>query len=154
VATRFLCCEPWAGGRWVAGTARRPTADGAPQSKHLVEVRYPDAAGIALGMDHLNTHPPAARYEVFPPTEAKRLADTREIHDPPQQGSWLNLAELERSGLSRQGPDRRVPAFATRPAAGMAGQERRTAAGGTMDWRFTTAEARFKLQRLYPSVHE
>jgi hypothetical protein len=154
VANLFLFCEPLAGRRWVDVTERRTKADWAHQIKHLIDVRYPDAEGIALVMDNLNTHTPAALYEVFPPAEAKRLADKLEIHYTPKHGSWLNIAEIELSVLSRQCLDRRVPDFATLAAEVAAWQDRRTAAGGTVNWRFSTEDARIRLKRLYPSLHE
>jgi DDE superfamily endonuclease len=154
VANLFLFCEPLAGRRWVDVTERRTKADWAYQIQELVEVRYPEAEGIVLVMDQLNTHTPAALYEVFPPADAKRLADKLEIHYTPKHGSWLNIAEIELSVLSRQCLDRRVPDFATLAAEVTAWQERRKAAGGTVDWRFTTDDARIKLKRLYPSLQE
>jgi hypothetical protein len=113
VANLFLFCEPLAGRRWVDVTERRTKVDWAHQIQHLVDVRYPDAERIALVMDNLNTHTPAALYEVFPPAEAKRLADKLELHYTPKHGSWLNIAEIELSVLSRQCLDRRVPDCAT-----------------------------------------
>src|SRR5688572_2027411 len=154
VANLFLFCEPLAGCRWVDVTEHRTKADWAHQIKLLVDVRYPDAEGIALVMDNLNTHTPAALYEVFPPAEAKRLADKLEIHYTPKHGSWLNIAEIELSVLSRQCLDRRVPHFATLAAEIAAWQDRRNATGGTVDWRFTTEDARIQLKRLYPSLQE
>jgi DDE superfamily endonuclease len=154
VANLFLFCEPLAGRRWVDVTEHRTKADWAYQIRDLVDVRYPEAEVIVLVMDNLNTHTPAALYEVFPPAEAKRLADKLEIHYTPKHGSWLNMAEIELSILSRQCLDRRVPDFATLAAEVTAWQERRNAAGGAVDWRFTTEDARIKLKRLYPSLHE
>jgi hypothetical protein len=154
VANLFLFCEPLAGRRWVDVTEHRTKEDWASQIQQLVDRRHPQADGIVLVMDNLNTHTPAALYEVFPPAEAKRLADKLEIHYTPKHGSWLNIAEIELSVLSRQCLDRRVPDFATLAAEVAAWQERRNAAGGTVDWRFTTDDARIKLKRLYPSVHE
>jgi DDE superfamily endonuclease len=154
VANLFLFCEPLAGRRWVDVTERRTKADWASQIQELVDVRYPDAECIVLVMDNLNTHTPAALYEAFPPAEAKRLADKLEIHYTPKHGSWLNIAEIELSVLSRQCLDRRVPDFATLAAEVAAWQECRNAAGGAVDWRFTTDDARIKLKRLYPSLHE
>jgi len=152
VANLFLFCEPLAGRRWVDVTAHRTKEDWAHQIQHLVDVRYPEAERIVLVMDQLNTHTPAALYEVFPPAEAKRLADKLEIHYTPKHGSWLNIAEIELSVLSRQCLDRRVPDVATLQAEVAAWQDRRNAAGGAVDWRFTTDDARIKLKRLYPSV--
>ena len=154
VANLFLFCEPLAGQRWVDVTEHRTKVDWAHQIKDLVEGRYPAAEGIVLVMDQLNTHTPAALYEAFSPAEAKRLANKLEIHYTPKHGSWLNIAEIELSVLSRQCLDRRVPDVATLAAEVDAWQERRNAAGGPVDWRFTTADARIKLKRLYPSLHE
>jgi DDE superfamily endonuclease len=154
VVNRFLCCEPLAGRRWVDVTAQRTRRDWAQQIQQLVDVRYPDAEGIVLVMDNLNTHTPGALYDVFPPAEAKRLADKLEIHSTPKHGSWLNIAEIELSVLSRQCLDRRVPDAATLAREVAAWQQRRNAGTCTVDWRFTTADARIKLKRLYPSLQE
>jgi len=152
VANLFLFCEPLRGRRWVDVTEHRTKADWAHQIRELVEVRYPEAECIVLVLDNLNTHTPAALYEAFPPAEAKRLAEKLELHYTPKHGSWLNIAEIELSVLSRQCLDRRVPDFATLAAEIAAWQERRDAAGGAVDWRFTTEDARIKLKRLYPSL--
>jgi hypothetical protein len=154
VMNLFLGCEPLAGQRWVEVTARRTRRDWALQIQQLVDVRYPDAECLVLVMDQLNTHTLGALYDVFPPAEAKRLADKLEIHYTPKHGSWLNIAEIEFSVLSRQCLDRRVPDAATLTREVAAWQERRNAAARPVDWRFTTADARIKLKRLYPSLQE
>ncbi len=154
VVNLFLFCEPLRGRRWVDVTEQRTRTDWAYQIKELVDVRYPAAERIVLVMDNLNTHTPASLYEAFDPTEAKRLAEKLEIHYTPKHGSWLNMAEIELSVLSRQCLDRRVPNFETLQAEVVAWQERRDAAGGRIDWRFSTEDARIKLKRLYPSLHE
>jgi len=154
VVNLFLFCEPLAGQRWVDVTEHRTKADWAHQIKELVDARYPDAERILLVMDNLNTHSPASLYEVFAPAEAKRLADKLEIHHTPKHGSWLNIAEIELSVLSRQCLDRRVPDLETLATEVAAWQARRNAAGGAVDWRFTAADARLKLKRLYPSLQE
>ena len=107
----FMFCEPLQGRRWVDVTERRTKCDWAHQIKELVDERYPEAERIVLVMDNLNTHTPASLYEAFDPTEAKRLANKLEIHYTPKHGSWLNMAEIELSLLSRQCLDRRVPNF-------------------------------------------
>jgi hypothetical protein len=150
----FLGCEPLIGQRWVDVTAQRTRRDWAQQIQQLVDVRYPDAERIVLVMDNLNIHTPGALYDVFPPAEAKRLADKLEIHHTPKHGSWLNIAEIELSLLSRQCLDRRVPDAATLVREVAAWQQRRNAAARPVDWRFTTADARIKLKRLYPSLQE
>ena len=114
-----------------------------------------DIAAV-LVQDNLNTHTPASLYEAFEPAEAKRLADRLEIHYTPKHGSWLNMAEIELSVLSRQCLDRRVPDFQTLKAEVTSWQERRDEMGGKkkIDWRFHTEDARIKLKRLYPSLQE
>jgi hypothetical protein len=154
VVNLFLFCEPLAGQRWADVTARRTRADWAHQIKDLVDIRYPEAERIVLVMDNLNIHGPASLYEAFPPAEAKRLADRLEIHHTPKHGSWLNMAEIELSVLRRQCLDRRLPDLAALQAEVAAWQARRNAADRRIAWRFTTADARITLRRLYPSLHE
>ena len=154
VVNLFLFCEPLAGQRWVEVTEHRAKSDWAQQIKQMVDERYPEAERIVLVMDNLNTHTPGALFEAFPPAEAKRLADKLELHYTPKHGSWLNIAEIELSVLSRQCLDRRVPDFATLAREITAWEERRNTSGGKVDWRFTTEDARIKLKRLYPTIHE
>ena len=154
VVNLFLFCEPLAGQRWVEVTEHRAKTDWAQQIKDLVDVRYPEAERIVLVMDNLNTHTPGALYDAFPPAEAKRLADKLEIHYTPKHGSWLNIAEIELSVLSRQCLERRVADFATLAQEVAAWQQRRNTAGGKVDWRFTAADARIKLKHLYPTIEE
>jgi hypothetical protein len=154
VVNLFLFCEPLQGRRWVDVTERRTKCDWAHQIKELVDERYPEAERIVLVMDNLNTHTPASLYEAFDPTEAKRLANKLEIHYTPKHGSWLNMAEIELSVLSRQCLDRRVPNFEALEAEVAAWQERRDEMGTKIDWRFSAEDARIKLKRLYPSLQE
>jgi len=152
VANLFLVCEPLAGRRRVAVTERRTKADWARVIKDLVDLDYPEAEAIVLVVDNLNTHTPASLYEAFPPEEAKRLADKLEVHYTPVHGSWLNMAEVELSALSRQCLDRRIPDIGTLRAEVAAWQRRRDAAARKVEWRFTTEDARIKLKHLYPSI--
>jgi transposase len=154
VVNLFLFCEPLQGRRWVDVTEQRTRADWAHQIKELVDERYSEAERIVLVMDNLNTHTPASLYEAFDPTEAKRLAEKLEIHYTPKHGSWLNMAEIELSVLSRQCLDRRVADFETLQSEVEAWQERRDAAANKIDWRFRTEDTRIKLKRLYPSLQE
>lgn len=154
VANVFMFVEPLAGRRWVDITERRTKTDWAHQIKELVDLRYPEAERIVLVMDNLNTHTPASLYETFEPEEARRLARKLEIHYTPKHGSWLNMAEIELSVLSRQCLQRRVPDFETLAAEARAWQERRDQKGVRIDWRFSTDDARIKLKRLYPSLQE
>src|SRR5919202_146769 len=151
----FCSASHCAGQALVDVTEQRTKTDSwAHQIKELVDVRYPEAECIVLVMDNLNTHTPASLYEAFEPKEAKRLADKLEIHCSPKHGSWLNMAEIELSVLSRQCLDRRVPDFETLQAEVSAWQERRDATATKIDWRFRTEDARIKLKRLYPSLQE
>jgi len=154
VANVFMFMEPLAGRRWVDITEQRTKRDWAHQLKELVDLRYPEAERIVLVMDNLNTHTPASLYETFEPKEARRLAQKLEIHYTPKHGTWLNMAEIELSVLSRQCLDRRVPDFQRLKAEAQAWQERRDEKGGKIEWRFKTEDARIKLKRLYPSLQE
>jgi hypothetical protein len=154
VVNLFLFCEPLQGKRWVDVTEQRTRTDWAHQIKELVDVRYSQAERIVLVMDNLNTHTSASLYEAFEPAEARRLAEKLQIHYTPKHGSWLNMAEIELSVLSRQCLDRRVPDFEILQAEVAAWQERRDAAANKIEWRFSTEDARIKLKRLYPSLQE
>ncbi len=154
VVNVFLACEPLRGWRHVTVSDRRTRADFAHCIQELVDVHYPDAERIVLVLDNLNIHSPASLYETFAPAEAKRLADKLEIHYTPRHGSWLNMAEIELSILQRQCLDRRLGDRATMEQAAAAWETARNAAGRRIDWRFTTDDARIKLKRLYPTVHE
>ena len=152
VANVFLATEPLRGWREHLVSAQRTRLDWAGFIAHLANDVYPDAAQLVLVLDQLNTHSPAALYEAFPPAEAKRLADRLEIHYTPKHGSWLNIAELELAVLERQCLRQR---FGHRPAlaaAATAWAARRNAAATTIDWHFTTTDARLKLKRLYPAI--
>jgi hypothetical protein len=119
--------------------------------KALVDVHFPEAELIRVGLDNLNTYKPAALYAAFPPEEARRIARKLEFHHTPKHGSWQNMAEVELSVLSRQCLDRRLLDTATVAAEIGAWQERRNAERATIDWRFTAQDARVKLHRLYPA---
>jgi transposase len=148
----FLFCQPQAGWRHIAVTERRTKVDFAHQMKWLVDERFPDADLIRVVMDQLNTHKPASLYEAFVPEEARRLLKRLEFHYTPKHGSWLNMAEIELSVLSRQCLNRRIPDEETLRQEIKAYEESRNAAQATIDWRFTTSDARVKLHRLYPSI--
>jgi hypothetical protein len=118
----------------------------------LIDVHYPTAEKVVLVMDNLNTHTLAALYEVFPPTEARRLARKLEVHYTPKHGSWLNMAEIELSVLGRQCLDRRIGTLAELEREVAAWQAKRNVSEVGINWRFTTTDARIKLKRLYPSI--
>lgn len=151
IANLFLWYEPLAAKRHVVPTERRTMVDWAHCIKDLVDVHYPDAERIVLVMDNLNTHSPASLYAAFPPAEAKRIADKLEIHPTPTHGSWLNMAEVEIAVLSTQCLDQRTPDLATLTAEVAAWEDERNETATTIDWRFTTKDARIRLKRLYPA---
>lgn len=148
----FMLSEPLAGWRHVAVTQRRTAKDFAEVVRWLAEDVHPEAERIVLVMDNLNTHKLASLYEAFPPEQARRIAERIEVHHTPKHGSWLNVAEIELSVLSRQCLDRRIgSADEVIDAVDVWQTERNDQAVG-VQWRFTTADARIKLRRLYPAV--
>ena len=151
-ANLFVAAEPLAGWRHVEVTATRTRVDWAWFVKRLLDGRYRDAERVVLVMDQLNTHSAGSLYEAFPPEEARRLAARLEVHHTPKHGSWLNMAEIELSCLARQCLDRRVEDAATLRRAAAAWEKDRNRHHRKIDWRFTTADARIKLKRLYPSI--
>lgn len=154
VSNLFIFFEPLAGWRRLTVTDTRTAVDWAQQIKQLLDVCYPHADKIKLVMDNLNTHTPASLYKAFEPVEARRLAERLEIHYTPKHGSWLNMAEIEFSHLSRQCLDRRIPDQDTLRQEVEAWAEQRNQEKAQMSWRFTTEDARIKLRHLYPSINE
>ena len=146
----FLTGEPLAGWRQVAVTERRTMQDFAQQMRWLVAEAYPEADLVRVVLDNLNTHRIASLYETFPAAEARRIAKRLEFHYTPKHGSWLNMAEIEFSVLSRSCLGQRLPDEETlcREVATLVGK--RNAARIIINWRFTTQHARVKLHRLYP----
>ena len=151
-ANLFLWVEPLAGRRHVRVTAQRTKQDWAQCIRDLVDHYYPAAERIVLVVDNLNTHVAAALYETLPAAEARRLWQKLEVHYTPKHGSWLNMAEIELSILSRQCLKRRIPDSDTLTAETAAWERDRNARLSTIAWRFTTPDARIKLHRLYPSL--
>ena len=151
-ATVFLACAPHLGWRAARVTARRTAVDFAVAVRDLVDAAFPRAERIVLVTDNLNTHTPAAFYRTFPPAEARRLLAKLEWHYTPTHGSWLNMAEIELSVLTRQCLDRRLPdgaALARELAAWVA---TRNAAATPIVWRFTLEVARIRLAHVYPEA--
>jgi len=153
-ANLFMAVEPLAGKRTVQVTDRRTKVDWAQFIKFLLLTVYPDAAIVVLVMDNLNTHGIGSLYKAFDPQTARALASRLEIHYTPKHGSWLNMAETELSILSRQCLDRRMDSqeFLCREVTTW--EHDRNTSKCTIDWQFTTADARIKLKRLYPSIQE
>jgi hypothetical protein len=153
-ANLFMLSEPLAGWRHVMVTDRRTAKDFAEVVRWLAEDVYPDADRIVLVMDNLNTHKLASLYEAFPPEQARRLAGRFEVHHTPKHGSWLNVAEIELSVLARQCLDRRIASQDELLRQLEPWEVERNDRAVGVNWRFTTADARIKLKRLYPAVQD
>jgi transposase len=152
VVNLFMIFEPLRGQRQVKVTDRRTKKDFAECMRQLVDSIYPDAERIVLVMDNLNTHKKASLYEAFEPVEAKRIADKLEIHYTPKHGSWLNMAEIEMSVMSRQCLRERTEDIGRLEKEVLLWQQNRNCKGAKVNWRFTTDDARIKLKKLYPSI--
>jgi hypothetical protein len=151
-ANLFMISEPLAGWRHVMVTERRTAKDFAEALRWLAEDVYREAERIVLVMDNLNTHKLASLYEAFPPEQARRIAERFEVHHTPKHGSWLNVAEIELSVLTRQCLDRRIESVEELLKELEPWSEERDDRAVGVNWRFTTADARIKLRRLYPTV--
>jgi hypothetical protein len=151
-ANLFMVSEPLLGWRAIHVTERRTAKDFAEVVRWLVEEVHPDAEKVVLVMDNLNTHKVASLYEAFPPEQARRIVERLEIHHTPKHGSWLNVAEIELSVLARQCLDRRIGDATGLRREVAAWEEERNERGVEVRWRFTTADARIKLRRLYPAL--
>ena len=152
VASVFMLSEALAGKRYVRVRSQRTQVDFAEIIRELCDELYPAAEKIVLVMDNLNTHTIASLYEAFEPVMARRLAEKLEIHHTPKHGSWLNMAEIELSVLSRQCIKdyfENIEQLAERISVW---ERKRNDEQTGIDWRFTTADARIKLRKLYPSI--
>lgn len=154
VANLFMISEPLLGWRHVGVTERRTAKDFAEVLRWLVEDLHPDADRIVLVVDNLNTHDPGCLYEAFDPARARRLAEKLEWHYTPEHGSWLNVAECELAALSSQCLDRRIGSVARLKQVVEAWENERNEREVGVNWRFTTADARIKLRRLYPATQK
>ena len=141
--------ENW---RHVEVTDHRKKVDWAHCMQQLVDVHFPQATTIVVVEDNLNTHDPASLYEVFTPQEARRILNRLEFHFTPKHGSWLNMAEIELSVLIKQCLSRRIATQDTLKREVAAWAQQRNAQYATVDWQFTTTDARIKLKKLYPSI--
>jgi hypothetical protein len=150
-ANLFVFFQPLAGWRKVLMTDRRTKIDFAECMRYLVDEVFPEAESIVLVLDNLNTHTPASLYEAFEPAEAKRILDRLEFHYTPKHGSWLNMVEIEIGVLSGQCLDRSLPDREMLAAEVGAWERSRNEQRATVNWRFSTADARVRLKRLYPN---
>jgi hypothetical protein len=150
----FMFFQPLAGWRHVRVTERRTKLDFAHCMQYLVDELFPEADKIVLVLDNLNTHTPAALYEAFEPAEAKRIWDRLEFHYTPKHGSWLNMVEIEIGVLCDQCLADRIPDEDTLCHEVAAWEKRRNEEQATINWQFTTLDARNKLKRLYPIISQ
>lgn len=152
VCNLFIFFEPLSGWRHLEVTQRRTRKDWAWAMKDLVDVYYPDAECITVVLDNLNTHNGASLYETFEPAEARRIWERLDLHYTPKHGSWLNMAEIELSVFARQCLNRRIPDQDALRHEVAALEAERNRTPSTINWRFTTADARIKLKKLYPVI--
>jgi hypothetical protein len=149
----FMFFAPLSAWRHVKVTDRRTLIDFAHCMRDLVDDFFPNAEVIRVVLDNLNTHKLAALYEAFEPGEARRILERLEFHFTPKHGSWLNMAEIELNVLSSQCLDRRIPDKKLLITEVAAWEAQRNQHASTVNWQFTTADARIKLRKLYPSFH-
>jgi transposase len=152
-ANLFMFFAPLQNWRHVKVTEQRTKKDWAWCMHDLVYQHFPNAERCILVEDNLNTHSPAALYEVFEPAKAKRILDRLEFHFTPKHGSWLNMAEIEFSVISRQCLSGYIPDIETLKCETSAWEIERNTKKATVEWRFTTDDARIKLKKLYPVIH-
>lgn len=151
-ANLFMMFAPLEGWRKVKVTDRHAALDYAQVLKELSDIHFSGATKIILVQDNLSTHKPASLYEAFPAAEARRLVERFEWHYTPKHGSWLDMAESERGVLTSQCLDRRIADKQTLIEEVDAWEKVRNKKQTKADWQFTTANARVKLKRLYPSI--
>lgn len=151
VRNLLMICEPKRGTREVLVTKTRNKIDFAQAMQHLAQT-YASAEVIRVVLDNLNTHKIASLYEAFPPHEARALAKKLEFHYTPKHGSWLNIAEIEFAVLSNMCLKQRIGDEDSLKRVIAANVAERNAKAEPVKWRFTTADARTKLKRLYPVV--
>ncbi len=153
VYTIFIAVEPLAGRRLVKVTEQRTKKDWAYFIEEIA-LAYEDASKITLVMDNLNTHKPGSLYEVFAPEKAKALWDRFDFVYTPKHGSWLNMAEIELNVLNRQCLNRRISKISEVKTEVAFWQNHRNNRNATINWHFTTNDARTKLRRLYPTLDD
>mgnify|MGYP000042662543 CR=1 FL=1 len=151
VRALFLFFDPLRGWRRVSTREHRTRRDWAEELQHLLDVDYPQAERVTLVCDNLNTHDIASLYQAFSPETARRLARRLRIEHTPRNGSWLNMAEMELSILTRQCIGRRFDGPEQMSQHIALWQQARNQSMLGANWRFTTADARIKLKALYPT---
>jgi hypothetical protein len=149
----FMFTEPLGGWRHAEALPHRTKKDWARKIQWLLDTQYPQAQKVVLVMDNLNTHTISSLYEAFPPEQAFRLAQKLELHFTPKHGSWLDIAEIELSALAAQCLGaRRIGDIQTLNGELSAWHSQRNRKQKSVDWQFTTTDARTKLKRFYPEI--
>jgi hypothetical protein len=148
----FMFFQPLGGWRHVRVTKQRTKTDFAYCMQYLVDEAFPQAEVIVVVLDNLNTHGPVALYETFEPAEAKRILDRLEFHYTPKHGSWLDMAEIEIGVLCEQCLADRIPDMDHLRSEIAAWEAERNEQKATVNWQFTSIDARNKLKRLYPLI--
>ena len=151
-ANIFMFTEPLSGWRKTVVSERRTAVDWATEIQHLLDNDYPDSDKVILVCDQLNTHKFASLYQAFEPSTARSLVERLEIHHTPKHGSWLNIAENELSAMTRQCLDRRIRDRETLEQETTAWYTQRNHSQKSVNWQFTTTDARIRLKRLYPQI--
>jgi len=154
VVNIFMANEPLRGKRFTEVTEFKTKKDWALFIKQIVDIEYPKAKKITLVMDNFKTHVASAFYETFKPKEAKRLWDRIEFIYTPKHGSWLNMAEIELHVLNGQCLNRHIATMVKIKEEVDAWQTNRNNKNSKINWQFTTKDARIKLKKLYPSIHD
>ena len=148
----YMVCEPLAGKRWITVRDKHTRLDWATVVAGMVETTYPNAEKITVIQDNLSAHKPSAMYELFEPQRARHILDKIKFVYTPKHGSWLNMAEIELSVLARQCTKGRIPNKETLVSKIEKWQHRRNTKNVSINWQFSTKDARIKLKRLYPSI--
>lgn len=149
-ANLFMMVAPLSGWRMVKTTQRRTKIDFAHCMQELVDVHFADAKVIRVVLDNLNTHNPSSLYEAFEPHEARRILRKLDFHYTPKHGSWLNMAEIEISVLSRQCLQQRLPTLQALADLVSTWTQQRNNLAVQIKWCFNLDNARTQLARLYP----
>lgn len=147
----LMAVEPLAGTRIVDVRERKTKKDYALFMKSISD-SYPYAQKIILIQDNLNTHNPSSFYETFSPEEAFNLSQRFYMVYTPKRASWLNMAEIELSALSKQCLDRRIGDMATLSQEVFVWSKERNNVKVAIHWQFTKNKAREKFIRFYETI--
>jgi DDE superfamily endonuclease len=152
VVDLYLVCEALQGKRRVLVKDNHNRLNWAEVVRFIAEEMYPEAPKITIVQDNLSAHKPSALYERMPAEQARTILRRLEFVHTPKHGSWLNVAEIELGLLKRIGIASRVGSREELEKQIGAYQTARNTKQIKIDWHFTTADARVKLKRLYPSI--